>query len=55
MVLGVVFIFPTFYLSFLGFIPELTVVLSLCILAAVLSAALMLLSSRLIRREKMLP
>ena len=55
MVLGVPFIFPTFYLSFIGFIPELIVVLSLCILAGCLSAGLLLLSSRLIRREKMLP
>jgi hypothetical protein len=55
MVLGAVFIFPTFYLSFLGFIPELLVMLSICILAGALSAALLLLSSRLIRREKMLP
>lgn len=55
MFLGVVFIFPTFYLSFIGFIPELIVVLSLCSLAGCLSAALLLLSSRLIRREKMLP
>jgi len=55
MVLGVVFIFPTFYLSFLGFILEFAVVLSLCILAGALSAVLLLLSSRLVRREKMLP
>jgi hypothetical protein len=55
MVLGVVFVFPTFYLSFLGFTLELAVVLSLCILAGALSAVLLLLSSRLIRREKMLP
>jgi hypothetical protein len=55
MALGVPFIFPTFYLSFIGFIPELIVVLSLCILAGGLSAGLLLLSSRLIRREKMLP
>jgi len=55
MVLGAVFIFPTFYLSFLGFIPELLVMLSICILGGALSAALLLLSSRLIRREKMLP
>jgi hypothetical protein len=55
MAIGVPFIFPTFYLSFIGFIPELIVVLSLCILACGLSAGLLLLSSRLIRREKMLP
>ena len=53
--LGAVFIVPTFYLSFIGFIPELIVVLSLCILAGGLSAGLLLLSSRLIRREKILP
>ena len=53
--LGAVFIVPTFYLSFIGFIPELIVVLSLCILAGGLSVGLLLLSSRLIRREKMLP
>ena len=53
--IGVPFIFPTFYLSFIGFIPELIVFLSLCILAGALSAVLLLLSSRLIRREKMLP
>jgi hypothetical protein len=55
MAIGAVFIFPTFYLSFIGFIPELIVVLSLCILAGALSGGLLLLSSRLIRREKMLP
>lgn len=55
LVIGVVFIFPTFYLSFLGFIPEFIVELSLSILAGVLSAVLLILSSRLIRREKMLP
>ena len=55
MVLGVPFIFPIFYLSFIGFVPELIVVLSLCTLAGALSAGLLLLSSRLIRREKMLP
>ena len=55
MVLGVVFIFPTFYLSFLGFILEFAVVLSLCILAGALSTVLLLLSRRLVRREKMLP
>jgi len=53
--IGVPFIFPTFYLSFIGFIPELIVFLSLCILAAALSGSLLFLSSRLIRREKMLP
>ena len=55
MAIGVPFIFPTFYLSFLGFNPELIIYLLLCTLAAALSVALLLLSSRLIRREKMLP
>jgi hypothetical protein len=53
--LGVVFILPTFYLSFLGFVPEFLIELSLSILAGSLSATLLILSSRLIRREKMLP
>jgi magnesium-transporting ATPase (P-type) len=53
--IGAVFLFPTFYLSFLGFILELLVELSLSILAIALSIALLLLSGRLIRREKMLP
>jgi len=55
MALGVPFIFPTFYLGFLGFSPELIIVLALCTLAAALSVTLLLLSSRFIRREKMLP
>jgi len=55
MAIGVPFIFPTFYLSFLGFSPELIIYLLLCALAAALTVALLLLSSRLIRREKMLP
>jgi magnesium-transporting ATPase (P-type) len=54
LVLGMVFIFPTFYLSFLGFIPEVLVELSLSILAGALATALLVLSGRLIRREKML-
>jgi len=53
--IGVPFIVPTFYLSFLGFIPEFLVELSLSIIAGALSIALLVLSSRLIRREKMLP
>jgi len=53
--IGALFIVPTFYLSFIGFIPELIVVLALCLLAGGLSAGMFLLSSRLIRREKMLP
>ena len=55
MALGVPFILPTFYLSFLGFIPEFIIVLTLSIVAGALSAGLFLLSSKLIRREKMLP
>jgi len=55
MAIGVPFIFPTFYLSFLGFTPELIIYLLPCTIAVVLSVALLLLSSRLIRREKMLP
>ena len=55
MAIGVPFIFPTFYLSFLGFSPELIIYLLLCTIAAALSVALLLLSSTLIRREKMLP
>lgn len=55
MVLGVPFILPTFYLSFLGFIPEIIAFLAICLLAGALSAVLLFLSSRLIRREKMLP
>jgi len=55
LVIGVVFIIPTFYLSFLGFIPEFIVELSLSILAGAIAAALLALSTRLIRREKMLP
>ena len=53
--IGVPFIFPTFYLSFLGFVPEFLIELSLSVLAGALSVALLVLSSRLIRREKMLP
>ncbi len=55
LVLGVIFILPTFYLSFLGFVPELIVELFLAMLAGALAAVLLILSSRLIRREKMLP
>ncbi len=53
--LGVVFIIPTFYLSFLGFSLEVIIVLALSVLAIALAAVLLVLSSRLIRREKMLP
>jgi len=55
LILGVVFIFPTFYLGFLGFTPAALVILTLAILATALAIALLLLSGRLIRREKMLP
>jgi hypothetical protein len=53
--LGAAFIFPTFYLVFLGFDLEFLIVLLIAILACVLSLMLLVLSSRLIRREKMLP
>ena len=53
--IGGVFIIPTFYLIFLGFSLMLIVLLSLSALAGALSAALLVLSSRLMRREKMLP
>jgi hypothetical protein len=53
--LGTVFIIPTFYLVFLGFTLEFLVVLSIASLAGALSLTLLVLSSRLIRREKMLP
>ena len=54
--LGAVFIIPTFYLFiFLRFIPEVLVYIGLSALAAALSVVLLLLSSRLIKREKMLP
>ena len=53
--LGGVFIFPTFYLGFLGFTSAFLAELSIAILAGVLSVTLLVLSSRLIRREKMLP
>ncbi len=54
-VIGVVFIIPTFYTSFLGFTSAYFVDLSLAATAGVLSAVLLILSSKLIRREKMLP
>lgn len=53
--LGSAFIFPTIYLVFLGFTLEFLVDLSIASLAAVLSLTLLVLSRRLIRREKMLP
>ncbi len=55
LVIGIAFIIPTFYHSFLGFCPEFIVELSQSTLAAALSVVLLVLSSRLIRREKMLP
>jgi hypothetical protein len=53
--LGAAFILPTFYLVFLGFTLEFLIVLSIAGLAGGLSLTLLVLSSRLIRREKMLP
>jgi hypothetical protein len=53
--LGGVFILPTFYLVFLGFTLEFLIILSISSLAGALSLTLLVLSSRLIRREKMLP
>jgi hypothetical protein len=53
--LGSAFIFPTIYLVFLGFALEFLIVLSIASLAGALSLTLLVLSSRLIRREKMLP
>jgi hypothetical protein len=53
--LGSAFIFPTIYLVFLGFTLEFLIVLSIASLAGALSLTLLVLSSRLIRREKMLP
>jgi hypothetical protein len=54
-VIGVVFIIPTFYTSFLGFTSAYLVDLSVAAIAGALSAVLLILSSKLIRREKMLP
>ncbi len=53
--LGVMFIIPTIYLVYLGFISALLIELSIAILTGALSVTLLVLSSRLIRREKMLP
>lgn len=53
--IGVVFIIPTFYTSFLGFTSAYLVDTAVAALATVLSAVLLILSSKLIRREKMLP
>ena len=53
--LGSAFIFPTIYLVFLGFTLEFLVDLSIASLAAALSLTLLVLSRKLIRREKMLP
>ncbi len=53
--LGAVFILPTFYLVFLGFTLEFLIILSIASFACVLFLTLLVLSSRLIRREKMLP
>ncbi len=54
-VIGVPFIFPTFYLSFIGFIPELIVVLSLCILAGGLSGGCFCCRAGLLEEKKCYP
>lgn len=53
--IGAAVIFPTFYISFLPFSIAYLVDLSIAVVAGGLSIALFILSSRLIRREKMLP
>jgi len=53
--IGAVVIIPTFYISFLPFFIAFLVDLSIAAVAGGLSIALLILSSRLIRREKMLP
>ena len=55
MSLGGLFIVPTFYLVFLGFTLASIVDVSIASLACAMSLVLLVLSSRLIRREKMLP
>jgi hypothetical protein len=55
MMLGVGFIIPTFYLALLEFTLAFLADLSIAIFAGVLSLVLLVLSGRLIRREKMLP
>ncbi len=53
--IGAVVIIPTFYISFLPFSIAFLVDLSIAVVAGGLSIGLLILSSRLIRREKMLP
>ena len=53
--IGAVVIIPTFYISFLPFSIAFLVDLSIAVVAGGLSIVLLVLSSRLIRREKMLP
>jgi hypothetical protein len=53
--IGAVVIIPTFYISFLPFSIAFLVDLSIAVIAGGLSIGLLILSSRLIRREKMLP
>ena len=53
--IGAVVIIPTFYISFLPFSIAFLVDLSIAVVAGGLSIVLLILSSRLIRREKMLP
>lgn len=56
LVLGIISIFPTFYISLiLGFTNGFLVDLSIAIFVGAISVALFVLSGRLIRREKMLP
>jgi hypothetical protein len=55
LVIGVAVIIPTFYISFLPFSVAFLVDLSIAVVAGGLSIVLLILSSRLIRREKMLP
>lgn len=55
LILGVAVIIPTFYITFLQFPIAVSVDLTLAGIAAGLSIVLLILSSRLIRREKMLP
>ena len=52
---GAAVIIPTFYVSFLPFYIAFLVDLSITVVAGGLSIVLLILSSRLIRREKMLP
>ncbi len=53
--IGAVVIIPTFYISFLPFSIAFLVDLSIAVVGGGLSIVLLILSSRLIRREKMLP